>query len=72
MSMEAAFATYATKRIADIKLGIDKMEAGTLKTHEQEAGEEPRDTTEQTLGAYRAELDALEGLKAQIETGGSA
>ena len=72
MSMEAAFLAYATKRIADITLGVDMMEAGTLKTHEQPEGEQPVDTTDQTLGAYKAEREALQSLKGQIEAGESA
>jgi hypothetical protein len=72
MSIEAAFVTYATKRIADLRGSIEKMDAGTLKTIEQVPGEESKDTTKDTLGAHRAELDALESLKGQIEAGGSA
>ena len=72
MSMEAAFLAYATKRIADITLGVDMMEAGSLKTHETQAGEPPVDTTGQTLGAHKAEREALQSLKGQIEAGESA
>jgi hypothetical protein len=72
MSMEAAFVTYATKRIADLRGSIEKMDAGTIKITEQAPGEEPKDTTKDTLGAYRAELEALESLKGQIEAGESA
>lgn len=72
MSIEAAFVTYATKRIADLRGSIEKMDAGTVKIIEQVPGEDPEDTTKDTLGAQRAELEALESLKGQIEAGGSA
>jgi hypothetical protein len=72
MSIEAAFVTYATKRIADLRGSIEKMDAGTVKIIEQAPGEDSKDTTKDTLGAQRAELEALESLKRQIEAGGSA
>ncbi|KQP87310.1 hypothetical protein ASF60_21050 [Methylobacterium sp. Leaf113] len=72
MSIELAFVTYATKRIADLRGSIEKMEAGTVNIIEQVPGEDPKDTTKDTLGAQRAKLKALESLKGQIEAGGSA
>jgi len=70
--MDSAFLTYATKRIADLNGSIEAMEAGTSWTRETDSTGESVDTTERTLGASRAEREALQGLKGQIEAGESA
>jgi phage terminase Nu1 subunit (DNA packaging protein) len=69
MAIEAAFLTYATKRIADISQAVEIMEAKTRKVSEVQPGGQEVDMTDQTLAAYKAEREALQGIKNELEAG---
>ncbi|TXN73432.1 hypothetical protein [Methylobacterium sp. WL6] len=64
MTPTEAFLSYSEKRIADLRQGIDLMEAKTMRTYDGQS-----DTTAESLAGYRRDLAELLALRSQFEAG---